>query len=112
MDKPLLEGGGRGYEEFNAILRERATAVFQNSKQAKVNQAQENTKGILIDNIDKVLQRHTSIEIIVKETESLSTASESFKGGTKALRNKMCWKNVRFKIYIGIAVALLLLVIL
>ena len=46
-------------------------AIMENNKGQQIKNKIDETKGMLIENIDKVLQRHTSIEVICRETESL-----------------------------------------
>jgi len=112
LEQPLVESVGRGYAEFNTVLKKLAVETQENNKGAKVRVQIDQTKQILIKNIDQVLQRNTSIEVICKETDLLSAQSESFKGGARGLRRKLTWDNIKCKLYIGIGVLVLILIIL
>lgn len=111
LTEPLVSKG-RGYGEFDDTLKRQLKEAVHSSKKTKVDDQLEATKGMLIDTIDQVLQRHTSIEVIVRETESLSHASSTFKDGTKVLRRTMWWRNARCNIFIGVTVVLVIFIIL
>lgn len=46
----------------------------------------------------KVLQRNQSIEVICRETESLANTSASFKDGSRSLKRKIIWDNIKVPI--------------
>ena len=79
-------------------------AIMENNKGQQIKNKIDETKGMLIENIDKVLQRHTSIEVICRETESLRETSASFKGGAKNLRRRAIWNDVKCKLLMGVGV--------
>jgi len=111
LEEPLVSQG-RGYREFDTKLKEEAKAIMENNKGQQIKNKIDETKGMLIENIDKVLQRHTSIEVICRETESLRETSASFKGGAKNLRRRAIWNDVKCKLLMGVGVLVLILIIL
>ncbi|CAA6663758.1 unnamed protein product [Spirodela intermedia] len=66
-------------------------------------------KGIMIDNIEKVLDRGEKIELLVEKTGSLQFQAESFLRQGRQLRRKIWLHNIRLKM--TIVGALLLLVV-
>ncbi|XP_010943829.1 vesicle-associated membrane protein 727 [Elaeis guineensis] len=68
-------------------------------------------KGIMMDNIEKVLDRGEKIELLVDKTESLQFQADSFQRQGRQLRRKMWLQNLRFKLMVaGAVMALILLV--
>ena len=114
LDQPLVEKpmAGRGFHEFDQTLVQRAKEMCENDKGRNVSRQVDRTKGIILENIDKVLQRNTSIEVIVRETEQLSDASATFKDGSRGLKRKMIWDNIKAKVAIGLCVVVFLLILL
>lgn len=78
---------------------------------SKIYQAQkevEDVKGIMTQNIKKVLERGEKLDILIEKTEDLEASAQSFKKGTIKLRRKYWWQNQR-NCMILIAVILVLL---
>uniref|UniRef100_A0A804LE83 Uncharacterized protein n=1 Tax=Zea mays TaxID=4577 RepID=A0A804LE83_MAIZE len=75
-------------------------------KLAKVKAQVTEVKGVMMQNIEKVLDRGEKIELLVDKTEDLRAQ------GTK-IRRKMWWENMKMKLIVfGIVVALILLIVL
>lgn len=66
------------------------------SVQAQIN----DVKGIMVENIEKVLQRGDRIELLVEKTDELNNQSLAFKKKTGQLKNAMWWKNMRLWVII------------
>ncbi|KAG1331700.1 vesicle-associated membrane protein [Cocos nucifera] len=68
-------------------------------------------KGIMMDNIERVLDRGEKIELLVDKTESLQFQADSFQRQGRQLRRKMWLQSLRFKLMVaGAVMALILLV--
>uniref|UniRef100_A0A0E0K977 Uncharacterized protein n=1 Tax=Oryza punctata TaxID=4537 RepID=A0A0E0K977_ORYPU len=82
-------------------------------KLAKVKAQVTEVKGVMMQNIEKVLDRGEKIELLVDKTEDLRSQAQDFrKAGTK-IRQKMWWENMKMKLIVfGIVVALILLIVL
>ncbi|EAZ25708.1 hypothetical protein OsJ_09541 [Oryza sativa Japonica Group] len=82
-------------------------------KLAKVKAQVTEVKGVMMQNIEKVLDRGEKIELLVDKTEDLRSQAQDFrKAGTK-IRRKMWWENMKMKLIVfGIVVALILVIIL
>ncbi|KZV55275.1 vesicle-associated membrane protein 727-like [Dorcoceras hygrometricum] len=68
-------------------------------------------KGIMMDNIEKVLDRGEKIELLVDKTENLQFQADSFQRQGRQLRRKMWLQNLHMKLMIGGAVLVLLFII-
>lgn len=74
-------------------------------------QADEVTE-IMLNNFNKVLERDHKLAELEQRSDQLLDMSSAFSKTTKTLAQKKRWENVRCRIYLGLAVAGGLLVIL
>lgn len=68
-------------------------------------------KGVMMSNIEKVIQRGEDLETLSKNAEDLEANSEAFKTNSHRLRKKMWWQNKKMCIYLSVGVVILLLII-
>ena len=68
-------------------------------------------KGIMVKNIERVLERGEKLDILVNKTEELDRSASTFKKNTRQLQQKMWWKNVKWIVVIVIVILLLLAII-
>eukprot|EP01041_Mallomonas_annulata_P003605 gene3605-7173_t len=69
-------------------------------------------KSEMQQNIQQLLINSEQMEKIATSAEELNEQSQAFKAGTKELRNKMFWKNIKMKLLIGgLIVAVLIIII-
>ncbi|KAL0302356.1 UNVERIFIED_CONTAM: Vesicle-associated membrane protein [Sesamum angustifolium] len=68
-------------------------------------------KGIMMDNIEKVLDRGEKIELLVDKTENLQFQADSFQRQGRQLRRKMWLQNLHMKLMVGGAVLILICLI-
>ena len=61
----------------------------------KVKNQIEDVKGVMVENIEKVLARGEKIELLVDKSEALSASANKFKKASKSLKDAMWWKNVK-----------------
>ena len=61
----------------------------------KVKNQIEDVKGVMVENIEKVLARGEKIELLVDKTEALNQSAQKFKKASKSLKDAMWWKNVK-----------------
>jgi len=81
------------------------------TKVAAVQKKVSEVKNIMVDNIEKVLERGEKIELLVDKTDNLRFQADKFHKTGKQLRSKMWWQNMRLKITIVVVVLVLILVI-
>ncbi|KAF5175649.1 Vesicle-associated membrane protein [Thalictrum thalictroides] len=81
------------------------------SKISKIKAQMTEVKGIMMDNIDKVLERGEKIEVLVDKTENLQFQTDSFHRQGRQLRRKMWLQNLKLKLIVGGAIIALILII-
>ncbi|KAH7281538.1 hypothetical protein KP509_36G052600 [Ceratopteris richardii] len=81
------------------------------NKIAKVKAQVSEVKGIMMENIEKVLDRGEKIELLVDKTENLRFQADNFQKQGKQLRRKMCLQNMKVKLVVlGIVILLILII--
>ncbi|KAK6911252.1 v-SNARE, coiled-coil homology domain [Dillenia turbinata] len=104
-------------KEFGPKLKEHMQFCVDHpeevSKLEKVKAQVSEVKGVMMENIEKVLDRGGKIELLVDKTENLRSQAQDFRQiGTK-MRRKMWLKNMKIKlIVLGIIIVLILIVVL
>ena len=83
-------------EETMAL--EQLSGGVGNTKVASVQQQVSEVKEIMMDNIEKVLDRGEKIEVLVDKTEALRFQADNFHKQGRALRNRMWWNNLKMKL--------------
>ena len=66
----------------------------KNDKIKAIRQQIDETKNVMVDNIEKVLERGEKIEVLVAKTEELNIQAQTFKKQAVAVKRKMWWKNI------------------
>ncbi|XP_020883980.1 vesicle-associated membrane protein 722 isoform X2 [Arabidopsis lyrata subsp. lyrata] len=70
-------------------------------------------KGVMMENIEKVLDRGEKIELLVDKTENLRSQAQDFRTQGTQMRRKMWFQNMKIKlIVLAIIIALILIIIL
>lgn len=77
------------------------------SKIAAVQKKMNEVKDVMVENIEKVLERGEKIELLVDKTEDLRNQAEQFQKKGRQLRNKMWWQNCRMKLLVLLVLLLL-----
>jgi len=81
------------------------------NKIAKVKAQVSEVKGIMMENIEKVLDRGEKIELLVDKTENLRFQADNFQKQGKQLRRKMWLANMKVKLVVVSIVIILILII-
>ncbi|KAK6933562.1 v-SNARE, coiled-coil homology domain [Dillenia turbinata] len=101
--------------EFGPRLKEHMQYCMSHpeeiSKLSKLKTQITEVKGIMMDNIEKVLDRGERIELLVDKTENLQFQADSFQRQGRQLRRKMWFQNLRIKIIVGGTILALIMVI-
>lgn len=91
--------------EFGPRLKEHMQYCMSHpeemSKLSKLKAQITEVKGIMMDNIEKVLDRGEKIELLVDKTENLQFQADSFQRQGRQLRRRMWLQNLRVKLIIG-----------
>lgn len=101
-------------EEFTRVLADRLE--YYNSDQADraidnigaVKGQIEDVKDVMVQNIEKVLERGEKIELLVDKTDRLNQQAFRFESSSRNLRRAMYWRKMRC--YIGMGVAVIFLI--
>lgn len=100
---------------FGPKLKEHMDYCTQNpdkiSKVTRVQQQVSEVKEIMMDNIEKVLDRGEKIELLVDKTENLRFQADNFHRTGRALRRRMWWQNLKMKLMMGGAVLAIIIVL-
>ncbi|XP_067948253.1 vesicle-associated membrane protein 7-like [Watersipora subatra] len=98
--------------EFSRIL---ATQMAYHSRDrdriAEAENDLDELKGIMVKNIASVAERGEKLELLIDKTEDLSSHSMTFKTSSRALANKLWWRNVKMTIAIVVVVLVILVFI-
>ncbi|XP_057812139.1 vesicle-associated membrane protein 721-like [Salvia miltiorrhiza] len=104
-------------KEFGPKLKEQMQYCIEHpeeiSKFAKVKAQVSEVKGVMMENIEKVLDRGEKIELLVDKTENLHHQAQDFRTTGTQIRRKMWLQNMKIKlIVLAIIVALILIIVL
>ncbi|KAJ1691889.1 hypothetical protein LUZ63_016044 [Rhynchospora breviuscula] len=117
-------GGGKaataqanGLKEFGSKIKEEMKYCMEHkeevSKLARVQQQVDEVKGIMLENIDKALNRGTQLEVLVDKTDTLRDQASEYRQKGTQLRKKMWIQNMKVKLIVfAIIIALILIIIL
>jgi len=87
---------------------------FNNPANDKLSHAKErvdDVKGVMIDNIAKILERGEQLDILVEQSEALTNDAADFKYESEDLRKRMCQQHARLIICLVIVGAVILAII-
>lgn len=101
--------------EFGPKLKEHMEYCLNHpdemSKLSKLKAQITEVKGIMMDNIEKVLDRGEKIELLVDKTENLQFQADSFQRQGRQLRRKMWLQNLQMKLMVGGAIIALIIIV-
>lgn len=101
--------------EFGPNLKEHMEYCMNHpdemSKLSKLKAQITEVKGIMMDNIEKVLDRGEKIELLVDKTENLQFQADSFQRQGRQLRRKMWFQNLQMKLMVGGAIVIFIIII-
>ncbi|KAL3772216.1 hypothetical protein ACHAW5_009363 [Stephanodiscus triporus] len=98
-------------EEFSKVIQDRMD-YYNNAGSnidglSAVKNQIEDVKGVMVENIEKVLERGEKIELLVDKTDRLNQQAFQFVSNSKKLRTAMWWKNARWAAFLTVAGAFL-----
>nr|XP_043636768.1 vesicle-associated membrane protein 721-like [Erigeron canadensis] len=102
-------------KEFGPKLKEQMQYCVDHPEEinrlSKVKAQVSEVKGVMMENIEKVLDRGEKIELLVDKTETLHSQAQGFRTQGTQLRRKMWLKNMKVKlIVLAVIIALVLLI--
>ncbi|GFP97586.1 putative vesicle-associated membrane protein 726 [Phtheirospermum japonicum] len=104
-------------KEFGPKLKEQMHYCVNHpeeiNKLAKVKAQVNEVKGVMMENIEKVLDRGEKIEVLVDKTENLRSQAQDFRTQGTKMKRKMWVQNMKIKLIVfGIVLCLALIVFL
>ena len=103
-------------EEFSPIIRQKMD--FYNSEDADrsidnigaVKSQIEDVKNVMVQNIEKVLERGEKIELLVDKTDRLNQQAFRFESSSRNLRRAMYWRKIKCYAIMGLIAVLVIYV--
>jgi len=92
-----------GLHDFSHVLEER-TDHYMNAGADKAQVAREEveeTRRLMVHNIERVLERGDHLDNLVDRTSDLNSTAFAFRKRSTALRRRMWWKNMRLMLLLG-----------
>jgi vesicle-associated membrane protein 7 len=115
-DAPLQAIAFSYNEEFSKVLNERMDFYNSDSAEAGIDNIGavksqiEDVKGVMVQNIEKVLERGEKIELLVDKTDRLNQQAFRFESSSRSLRRALYWRKMRCHAAIGAAVVFLVFI--
>ena len=82
-----------------------------NAKTAAIQAQIDDTVGIMRENITKVAERGERLDSLQDKTDNLAVSAQGFRRGANKVRKNMWWKDMKMRIIIGVAVAVIIFII-
>ncbi|KIJ16231.1 hypothetical protein PAXINDRAFT_168753 [Paxillus involutus ATCC 200175] len=82
-----------------------------NPKTAAIQQQIDDTVGIMRENITKVAERGERLDSLQDKTDNLAVSAQGFRRGANRVRKNMWWKDMKMRLIIGFAVAIIIIII-
>jgi len=101
-------------EDFSRVMKNLMEYYSNNPNSDKLNKLKgdvDEVKNVMVQNIERVLERGERIELLVDKSETLSNSAFKFKKQSTALKRSMWWKNVKLIIVIIVVVLLVIYII-
>ncbi|XP_031496508.1 vesicle-associated membrane protein 724-like [Nymphaea colorata] len=102
-------------KEFGPIMKENMQYVIDHAEEiaklVKVKGQVSEVKNIMMENIDKVMDRQEKLDVLSEKTENLRSQAQRFQKQGVQIRRKMWFENMKIKLVIlGILLLLVLIV--
>ncbi|KAF8140758.1 synaptobrevin-domain-containing protein [Mycena galopus ATCC 62051] len=82
-----------------------------NAKTAAIQAQIDDTVGIMRDNITKVTERSERLDALQDKTDNLAVSAKGFRRGANQVRKNMWWKDMKMRLIIGAAIAVIVIII-
>ena len=102
-----------GAADFNGSLKKLMIGygTTEGGKQDAISNTQQeidNVRGIMTENIERVLERGERIDLLVDKTDRLGAGAHDFRVRSRGLKRRMWWKNVKLMVLLGVVVVFLI----
>uniref|UniRef100_A0A7S0SQ61 V-SNARE coiled-coil homology domain-containing protein n=1 Tax=Mantoniella antarctica TaxID=81844 RepID=A0A7S0SQ61_9CHLO len=109
-DAPAYEFNAEFSRVLNRTMMHYSTGVDVDAI-ARVKGEISEVKIVMMENIEKVLDRGEKIELLVDKTENLRFQADNFHRTGRALRRRMWWQNLKMKLMLASAVLTVIFVL-
>jgi len=82
-----------------------------NAKTAAIQAQIDDTVGIMRENITKVAERGERLDSLQDKTDNLAVSAQGFRRGANRVRKNMWWKDMKMRLIIGAAIAVIVIII-
>jgi len=99
--------------DFSRVLQNQMDYYSNNpnaDKITKVRSEIDKVKTVMVQNIEKVLERGERIELLVDKTENLNQTAVQFKKKSTQVKRRMWWKNVRVLVILIIVILVIVFI--
>eukprot|EP01115_Flamella_aegyptia_P001023 TRINITY_DN115955_c0_g1_i1.p1 TRINITY_DN115955_c0_g1~~TRINITY_DN115955_c0_g1_i1.p1 ORF type:complete len:108 (+),score=40.92 TRINITY_DN115955_c0_g1_i1:89-412(+) len=86
-------------------------AVPKKTKEQEILNQVEEVKGIMHNNIDKMVKNIDNLEVLQDKTDNMRESSLQFRKGARDLKSKMWWKNLKAQLVIALVIIIILTII-
>ena len=102
-----------GAADFNNSLKKLMIeyGTTQSGKQDAITNTQheiDNVKGIMTENIERVLERGERIDLLVDKTDRLGAGAHDFRVRSRGLKRRMWWKNAKLMVLLVVVIVFLI----
>ncbi len=97
--------------EFQSVLEDRMQFFNEDPSAdsfSRVHGQLSSVKEVMVENIERVLERGEKIELLVEKTEELSASAKRFQHGSRNLKYMFWWKNVKMWLFITFIVLIII----
>ncbi|RZR84580.1 hypothetical protein BHM03_00011433 [Ensete ventricosum] len=98
-------------DEFSRVLHQQMEFFSSNPSADTLNRVRGEIHTIMVDNIDKILDRGDRISLLVDKTATMQDSAFHFRKQSRRLRRALWMKNAKLLAVLTVAIALLLYVI-
>ncbi|XP_061994174.1 vesicle-associated membrane protein 724 [Rosa rugosa] len=102
-------------KEFGPIMKEHMKYIIDHAEEIekllKVKAQVSEVKSIMLENIDKAIDRGENLTVLVDKTETLRSQAQDFKNKGTQMRRKLWYQNMKIKLVVFGILLLLILVI-
>ncbi|XP_027333229.1 vesicle-associated membrane protein 711-like [Abrus precatorius] len=102
-------------DEFSRVLNQQMDYYSNDPNADRLNRLKgemTQVRTVMIDNIEKVLERGGRLELLVEKTSAMNSNSIRFKRQSRRYKNNLWWSNVRLTVALIIMFAVIIYVIL
>ena len=112
-EQGLVADDTTAFRRFSATIRRSMEGAYLGGQQKVdlVKSQVAETKSVMADNIDKVLQRGEDLDSVVEKTDRMVDSANIFKKKGVQIRKRLWWQNMRIKLLIAAAVLLVLIIL-